>query len=67
MIDIGSIEYHNRPCLGDLNGDAVVNVTGILEFISAWESSNSSADIDGDGIVGVSDLLIVVGNWEPCE
>jgi hypothetical protein len=66
-VDMGSLEYFAASCLGDLNGDAVVNVVDILEIISEWGSTNSPADINTDGIVDVADLLIVVGNWGPCE
>ena len=73
-VDMGSLEYFAASCLGDLNGDAVVNVVDILELISEWGSTNSPAasnnlpaDINTDGIVDVADLLIVVGNWGPCE
>ena len=65
-VDIGSIEYH-QPCLGELNGDLIVNVTDLLTVIDQWGLTNSPADINDDGIVDVSDLLIVIGNWGPCE
>jgi hypothetical protein len=66
-VDMGSFEYFAANCLGDINGDAVVNVVDILEIISEWGSADSPADINQDGIVDVSDLLIVVGNWGECE
>jgi len=65
-VDMGSIEYH-QPCLGELNGDLIVNVTDLLTVINQWGLTNSTADLNFDGIVDVSDLLIVVGNWGPCE
>jgi hypothetical protein len=65
-VDMGSIEYH-QPCVGELNGDLIVNVTDLLTVINQWGLTNSPADINFDGIVDVSDLLIVVGNWGPCE
>ena len=66
-VDMGSFEYFSANCLGDVNGDAVVNVVDILEIVSEWGSADSPADINQDGIVDVSDLLIVVGNWGACE
>jgi len=66
-VDIGSIEYHSQPCLGDLDGDLIVNITDLLTIIAQWGTANSPADINQDGIVDVSDLLIVIGNWGPCE
>ena len=66
-VDIGSIEYHSQPCLGDLGGDFIVNVTDLLTVIAQWGATNSPADLNADGIVDVSDLLIVISNWGPCE
>ena len=66
-VDIGSIEYHSQPCLGDFGGDLIVNITDLLTIIAQWGTANSPADINQDGIVDVSDLLIVIGNWGPCE
>ena len=66
-VDMGSIEYHIQPCLGDLGGDLIVNITDLLAIIAQWGLANSPADLNADGIVNVSDLLIVIGNWGPCE
>jgi len=67
QVDMGAIEYHAPYCLGDLNGNAVVNVTDLLIVIDQWGSSGTPADLNNDGIVDVADLLIIVGNWGPCS
>jgi len=67
QVDMGAIEYHAPHCLGDLNGNSVVNVTDLLIVIDQWGLTNSPADVNEDGIVDVTDLLIVIGNWGPCE
>jgi len=67
QVDMGAIEYHAPYCLGDLNGNSVVNVTDLLIVIDQWGSSNTLADLNNDGVVDVSDLLILVGDWGPCE
>ena len=55
-------------CLGDLNGDANVDIADILALISAWgDCEGCAADLDGDGTVGVADMLIVIGAWGPCS
>lgn len=56
-------------CLGDLNGDAMVDVSDLLILLSAWgpcEQGNCVADTNGDTVVDVSDLLMLLGAWGPC-
>ena len=66
-VDIGAIEYHSQVCLGDVDGDLIVNITDLLTIIAQWGLTNSPADVNLDGTVDVTDLLIAVGNWGPCE
>lgn len=50
--------------IGDLNGDAVVDVSDLLILLGMWgECSGCLGDLNGDGAVDVSDLLILLGNW----
>jgi 1,4-alpha-glucan branching enzyme len=53
-----------EPCIADLTGDGVVNVSDILTIIAAWGTPN--ADITGDNMTNVSDLLLVIGAFGPC-
>jgi len=53
-------------CPADINGDGEVNVSDVLEVISAWGSSDANADVDDDGVVDVADLLILIDAWGPC-
>jgi hypothetical protein len=57
---------------GDLNGDGVVDVFGLLILLGAWGDCPSAepevgglcpADLDGDGVVNVFDLLILLAGW----
>jgi hypothetical protein len=54
-------------CVGDLNADAIINVTDLLIVIGYWGSVDATADINQDGIVDISDLLAVIGLWGPCD
>jgi hypothetical protein len=55
------------PCLEDVTGDGVVDVSDILEVIGNWGSCEGcNADVNGDGTVGVNDLLAIVGAWGVC-
>jgi len=63
---MNAIIYVSHPCIADITGDTVVNVSDLLVVIDQWGLSNSKADISGDGMVDVTDLLVVVGNWGSC-
>lgn len=55
------------PCAGDTNGDAVVDVTDVLNVISDYGPCNSCpTDFDGDNLVGVNDILILLDAFGPC-
>ncbi len=49
---------------GDVTGDGTVDVSDLLEIISAWgPCTGCNEDIDGSGAVDVSDLLLIIDNW----
>lgn len=49
---------------GDVNRDGKVNVTDLLQVLSAWGlNQGHAADINDDGIVNVTDLLVLLANW----
>ena len=55
-------------CIGDLNGDQVVNVADVLSLIADWGICDGCAsDFNGDGKVAVDDLLVLIGAWGICE
>jgi hypothetical protein len=55
-------------CIGDLNGDQVVNVADVLSLIADWGVCEGCAsDFNGDGKVAVDDLLVLIGAWGICE
>jgi hypothetical protein len=59
-------ECEPPPCPADLNGDATVDVTDLLQLLGAWGTSGGPADLDADGVVNVGDLLILLGDWGAC-
>lgn len=53
-------------CLGDLNGDDVVDASDLTILLGAWGGSGI-ADLDADGSVGSPDLAILLGAWGACN
>ncbi len=58
----------DAPCVGDLTGDSVVDVSDLLVLLSAWGPCNGDcpSDLNGDKVVDVSDLLILLSAWGAC-
>lgn len=56
-----------EPIVGDLNDDAVVNVSDMLILLGEWgqcpKGETCPGDLNDDEAVNVSDLLILLGNW----
>lgn len=52
-------------CLGDLNGDLIVNGSDLTILLGAW--NQSGADLDGDGSTNGADLTILLGSWGACR
>ena len=51
-------------CLGDVNGDRLVNIDDMLKILSEWNCRDcSGTDLNQDGITGIDDLLIALDRW----
>jgi hypothetical protein len=64
-VDLGPYE---RPRVGDVDHNGVVNVDDLVAVILAWgdcpkPSEQCPADVDGSGAVNVDDLVMVILNW----
>jgi len=53
-------------CVGDINGDATVDVGDLLAVVADWNSGPGPADVNGDGEVDIADLLAVINGWGQC-
>ncbi len=49
-------------CAGDLDGNQVVDIEGLLLVISGWNTD--SGDTNDDGLTDVADLLLIIDLWE---
>ncbi|MCH2133996.1 MAG: hypothetical protein MK116_09635, partial [Phycisphaerales bacterium] len=68
VIDGDIIEIPDTPtCLGDLDGNGVVDVEDLLATLNDWGCEiDCTADVNEDGSVDISDLLTVIANWGEC-
>ncbi len=57
-----------EPCLGDLNGDGIVNGADAGLLLAQWGScpTECSGDLDEDGDVDGADLGLFLAAWGPC-
>lgn len=65
-------ECEPQPCPGDYNGDGVVDLADLLEFLGQWNPAlgqnvppGTGADVNGDGVIDLADLLDFLGAWNP--
>ena len=54
-------------CVGDINGDDIVNGVDLSLLLGAWNSDTAYADLNNDGTVNGTDLTILLGAWGPCS
>jgi formylglycine-generating enzyme required for sulfatase activity len=52
-------------CVGDLNGDRIVNGLDLGILLGQW-GQVGSGDLDGNGFVSGPDLGLLLGGWGPC-
>ncbi|MCP4497333.1 MAG: hypothetical protein GY825_11205, partial [Phycisphaeraceae bacterium] len=55
-----------RPCVGDLNGDRVVDGGDLAFVLGAWGTDSDVGDINEDGFVGGADLSFILSYWGDC-
>lgn len=53
-------------CLGDANGDLLVNFADITATLAQWGGSGPLGDANFDGMVNFADITTELANWGPC-
>jgi hypothetical protein len=54
-------------CVGDLNGDSVVDGADLTILLGSWGTSDAVADLNEDGSVDGADLTLLLGAWGACQ
>lgn len=66
-IDISCVPFPGCSCLGDLDGNALIDGADLGILLGAWGyNPESPADLDGDGLVAGADLAELLARWGPC-
>ena len=50
-------------CPADYNGDGLLNVQDIFDFLAGWFAGSPNADFNGVGGLGVQDIFDFLGAW----
>jgi hypothetical protein len=53
-------------CIGDLNGDGIVDGADLTILLGAWGTDDPVADLNDDGLVDGADLTLMLGAWGVC-
>lgn len=56
----------SRPCLGDINGDEIVDAADLGLLIISW-GGPGAGDLNEDGNVDAADLGLLISAWGPCS
>lgn len=65
LVDMGAYEYGEdamQPCLGDFNGDRVVNLDDLAQVLGVF-GRTADGDLDCDGDTDLADLAILLGQY----
>ena len=57
---------HAGGCVGDFDGNGVVDGADLSSLLNGWGSSASQFDLDGNGLVDGGDLAQVLNAWGAC-
>jgi hypothetical protein len=59
------VAQHKVPqlCPADYNGDGVMSVQDIFDFLAAWFAGDLDADFNGDCTLAVQDIFDFLGAW----
>lgn len=53
-------------CLGDLNGDGMVDGNDLGLMLGVWNTADPAGDLDDNGLVDGADFGLLIAGWGPC-
>lgn len=64
---VQSVATFDECRAADLNGDGVVNIIDMLEFLNAWNGGECVGDWTRDGVYNTLDVLGYLNAWSACR
>jgi hypothetical protein len=53
----------STACEGDYNGDGVVTIFDVVDFVTVWNTGTTAGDYNGDGSVNINDVVAFITVW----
>ncbi|MCA9300892.1 MAG: hypothetical protein KDA28_17600, partial [Phycisphaerales bacterium] len=66
-IDAFRLEAYGCGCAADLNGDTVLDIFDILEFLGRFGNGDLGADWNGDTILDIFDVTAYLSDFDACS
>ena len=65
LLDATAIAFNRtaQRCVGDINGDLLVNFADLDALLDEWNTPGSVGDLNGDSTVNFADLDILLDRW----
>ena len=68
LVATGDFADATSPCVGDINGDSVIDGADLGHLLGSWNQVRSAPfDLNGDGFIDGEDLGVLLGAWGPCN
>ncbi|MGH7536172.1 MAG: GC-type dockerin domain-anchored protein, partial [Gemmatimonadales bacterium] len=59
----GVLDSDPTPCPADFDGNGMVEITDIFQFLAAWFALDPSADWNGNTIYDIGDIFAYLASW----
>jgi hypothetical protein len=50
-------------CIGDFDGNGVVDTRDVIAFLNAWNAGDAASDCDGNSIIDTRDVICFLNAW----
>ncbi|HZW10574.1 MAG TPA: GC-type dockerin domain-anchored protein [Phycisphaerales bacterium] len=58
-----SLRSAGGGCIGDFDGNGVVDTRDVIAFLNAWNAGDASSDCDGNGVIDTRDVICFLNAW----